>query len=186
MQVKVGVSNRHIHINKEDYIYLFGDIPFTKRNDLGQPGEFASNFTVKISGPKGEIDNVRVVGPQRNYTQVEVSKTDCYKLGINAPVRNSGDLSDALVITIEYNDKSITKACCIIPTRHIHISSLDRKKYNLTKDYYKIKVEGEKASILDKVYIKEGENYNFELHLDTDDANANLIKTGDYLEIIED
>ena len=131
MQVKVGVSNRHIHVTKEDFIYLFGDIPFTKRNDLSQPGEFASNFTVKLIGPKGEIDNVRVVGPERSYTQVEVSKTDCYKLGINAPVRNSGDLSDASVITIEYNDKSITKACCIIPTRHIHISSLDRKKYNL-------------------------------------------------------
>jgi len=186
MQVKVGVSNRHIHITDEDYTYLFGDVPFKKRNDLGQPGEFASEFTVKIIGPKGEIDNVRVVGPERNYTQVEVSKTDCYKLGTDAPVRNSGDLSNASVITIEYNNKSITKACCIIPTRHIHITSLDRKKLKLTKDYYKIKVEGEKASILDKVYIKEGENYNFELHLDTDDANANLIRTGDFLEIIDD
>ena len=185
MKVKVGVSNRHIHITKEDFLYLFGNIPFTKRNDLSEPGEFASNFVVKISGPKGEIENVRVVGPERSYTQVEVSKTDCYKLGIDAPVRNSGDLEDSAIITIEYNNKSITKACCIIPTRHIHISTSERKKLNLTKDYYKIKVDGEKSSILDKVYIKEGKDYNFELHLDTDDANANLIKNGDVLEIIE-
>ena len=186
MEVKVGISNRHVHLTREDFVYLFGDIYLDKKQDLSQSGEYASIYKVSLIGPKGEINNVRIVGPERSYTQVEVSKTDCYTLGIDAPVRESGNLLDATLITIANGDKKITKSCCIIANRHIHINKEDRKRLNLTKHYYKVKTNGDKASILDKVYIKEGENYNFELHLDTDDANANLLKTGDYVSIIDD
>lgn len=186
MEVKVGVSNRHVHLTREDFVYLFGDIYLDKKHDLNQSGEYASIYKVSLIGPKGEINNVRIVGPERSYTQVEVSKTDCYALGIDAPVRKSGNLLDASLITIANGDKKITKPCCIIANRHIHINKEDRKRLNLVKPYYKVKTTGDKASILDKVYIKEGESFNFELHLDTDDANANLLKSGDYVSIIDD
>lgn len=184
MKVKVGISNRHIHLTKEDFKLLFGDVPLTKRNDLVQNGEFASNFVATIKGPKGTIENVRVMGPFRCYTQVEVSKTDCYKLGIDAPIRTSGDLRDATLITIINNNKEITRKSTIVATRHIHISPLEQKKYNLYNLKYKIKIVNEKGAILDNVYLKVGENYKLELHLDTDDGNAHLLKTGDIVEII--
>lgn len=185
MKVKVGISNRHIHITRDDFVYLFGNEKLTKRNDLTQKGEYASNYVVKLTGPNGFIDNVRIVGPERSYTQVELSQTDCYKLGINCPVRMSGDLTDAALITISNNDKSIIRKCCIIPIRHIHISAYDRKKFNLVNDYYKVKVETDKPVIFDKVYIKEKDNYKFELHLDTDDANSCLLENGCFVDIME-
>ena len=86
MKIQVGVSNRHVHLSHEDYKILFKDTKIDIRNNLKQPGQFASNLTVSIAGPKGLIENVRVLGPVRDYTQVEVSKTDAYKLGINPPV----------------------------------------------------------------------------------------------------
>ena len=176
MLVKVGVSNRHVHLNEEDYNLLFSSSKFDKRNDLTQEGEFASLKTVTITGPKGSIDNVRVVGPLRNYTQVEVLKSDTYILGVNPPVRTSGDLFDASVITLKTDLNEITRKCCIIADRHIHISKEERKKYNLTKDKYKVKINTDKGGIIDNVYIKESDKFNFELHLDRDDANAFLLK----------
>lgn len=187
MKIKVGISNRHIHLTKEDYITLFNtNLELEKRNDLSQPNEYASVKTVTIKGPKGSIENVRVLGPFRNYTQVEVSKTDCYKLGINAPVRESGNLSDAAEIIIENNGRSIKRKAAIIANRHIHTNPNDLKKYNLNPLHqYKIKINNEKGGILENINLKVSENYKTELHLDTDDANAFLIEQGDEVEIIE-
>ena len=184
MLVKVGVSNRHVHLNEEDFNLLFSSSNFDKRNDLTQEGEFASLKTVTIKGPKGSIDNVRVVGPLRNYTQVEVLKSDTYILGVNPPVRTSGDLFDASVITLKTDLNEITRKCCIIADRHIHISKEERKKYNLTKDKYKVKINTDKGGIIDNVYIKESDKFNLELHLDRDDANAFLLKDNDLEENI--
>ena len=178
MLVKVGVSNRHVHLNEEDYNLLFSSSKFDKRNDLTQKGEFASLKTVTITGPKGSIDNVRVVGPLRTYTQVEVLKSDTYLLGINPPVRTSDDLFDASVITLKTDLNEITRKCCIIANRHIHISKEERKKYNLTKDKYKVKINTDKGGIIDNVYIKESDKFNLELH-------AFLLKDNDLVEIIE-
>lgn len=186
MKVKLGISNRHIHLNEEDFKLLFGDTILEKRNELYQPGEYASNLTVTLEGDKGLISNVRVIGPIRSYTQVEVSKTDCYTLGIDAPVARSGVLTDAKFITIANGDKKIIRKSLIIACRHIHISPEERKKYNLLKDSYKIKIDGIKKGILDDVYIEENEKNKFELHLDTDDANAFLLQQNDELEIIVD
>ena len=91
MKVKIGVSNRHIHLCKQDYDILFGDIEMEKIKDLVQLGEFASNMQVEIQTNKSKIAKVRLLGPLRQYTQVELSKTDCYTLGIDAPVRSSGE-----------------------------------------------------------------------------------------------
>jgi len=185
MKINVGVSNRHVHLNKEDYDILFGDIPFIKKNDLNQPGMFSSILTVTIKGPKRSIENVRVLGPLRNYTQVEVSKTDSYTLGINPPVRNSGDLADADEITIIGPNGKITKNVAIIATRHIHVDKNIREEHNLEGiEKVSVKIKGEKSGIIDNVYLKDSDEAYFELHLDTDDANCFLLKQDDEVEII--
>ena len=185
MKINVGVSNRHVHLNNDDYALVFGDIPLTKRNDLTQPGTFASELTVTIKGPKKSIENVRVLGPNRSYTQVEISKTDSYALGIEPPVRNSGDLKDASEITIIGPVGEITRKAAIIASRHIHVDKNIRKEYNLEGiDIVKVKINGPKGGIIENVYLKDSEEAYFELHLDTDDANAHLLKQGDEVEII--
>ena len=185
MKINVGVSNRHVHLNNDDYKLLFGDTVMTKRNDLTQPGCFASDMLVTITGPKRSIENVRVLGPNRSYTQVEVSKTDSYTLGINPPVRNSGDLIDADLITITGPKGSITRNAAIIASRHIHVDKKIREEHNLVGiDMVSVKIHGEKGGIIDNVYLKDSEEAYFELHLDTDDANAHLLKQNDEVEII--
>ena len=185
MKIKVGVSNRHVHLNNEDYKILFGDIPLTKRNDLTQPGMYACNETVTIKGEKREYNNVRVLGPLRNYTQVEVSKTDCYYLGVDPPVRNSGDLEGAGMITIIGPKGEITKEAAIIAARHIHVDKKIREEYHLEDvNIVRVKINGEKGGIIEKVHLKDSDEAFFELHLDTDDANAFLLKQGDEVEIL--
>ena len=185
MNVTVGISNKHVHLTEEDYKLLFGDTPFEVRNELKQPGMFASTLTVSITGPKRTIDNVRVLGPHRSYTQVEVSKTDSYTLGVNPPVRDSGDLDDAEEITITGPLGSITRRAWIIATRHIHVNDEIRKVHGL-EGIKKVSVRkvGEKGAILNDVHLKDMDQSYFELHLDTDDANALLLNQDDELEII--
>ena len=185
MKVMVGVSNRHVHLCEEDYKLLFGNIELTKKNDLNQPGQYACNETVTIKGEKSEISNVRVLGPLREYTQVEVSKTDSYKLGVNPPVRTSGDLDGASEITIIGPVGSITRNVCIIADRHIHVDDEIIKQHhleNITK--VSVRINTEKGGIIDNVYIKKTPKAYFEMHLDTDDANAFLLKQNDEVEII--
>ncbi len=185
MKISVGVSNRHVHLTKEDYNILFGDIPFIKKNDLNQPGMFASILTVTIKGSKRSIENVRVLGPLRSYTQVEVSKTDSYSLGIDPPVRNSGDLEGAAEITVIGPNGTITKNVAIIAARHIHVDKNIRKEHNLEGiEKVSVKIGGEKSGIIDNVYLKDSDEAYFELHLDTDDANCFLLKQNDEVEII--
>lgn len=185
MKINVGVSNRHVHLTDEDYKILFGNMPLTKRNDLTQPGTFASESTVTIKGPKRMIENVRVLGPNRIYTQVEVSKTDAYSLGINPPVRTSGDLLGASEITVIGPAGEFTKNVAIIANRHIHVDKRIREEKGLVGvNKVSIKIGGEKGGIIDNVFLKDSEEAYFELHLDTDDANAFMLKQNDDVEII--
>ena len=186
MKVAVGISNRHVHLTKEDFELLFGKRELTKRNDLKQPGQFACNERVTIEGCKGSIENMIIVGPFRNYTQVEISKTDCYKLGIEAPVRDSGDLEGASMVTIIGPLGKLEKPCAIIANRHIHVDKEILKEKNLVGiKEVRIKITGEKSGILENVHIKEMDDAYFELHLDTDDANAFLLKNGYEVEILD-
>lgn len=184
-KIKLGVSNRHVHLNQSDLEELFGtDFVLEVDRFLVQKGDFASKSRVTIKTPFGSIDNVRVLGPIRDYTQVEISRTDAYKLKINPPIRKSGDLRNASLITIVGPKGSITKEACIIATRHIHATEADLLKYNLDPNKtYNVKINGEKSGIISDVHIKIKDNYVFELHLDTDDANAFLLKQGDELEL---
>lgn len=185
MKVLLGVSNRHIHLTEDDYKILFGDEPLGKVKDLVQPGQFSSDKKVTLKTEKRTIDNVRLLGPFRSYTQVEISKTDSFSLGLNPPVRNSGDLEGAAVITIVGPHGEVTKPCCILANRHLHINHKQREELGLIGvEKVLAKVESEKATIFDDVYIKESEDYTLELHLDTDDGNGSLAKTGDEVEII--
>lgn len=182
MKVKIGVSNRHVHLCKKDLEILFGsDYELKVDRELSQPGEFASTDRVTIKSEKAEISNVRILGPIRNYSQVEVSKTDAIKLRINPPVRESGDLKESSPITIvgPCGEVCLNEGC-IIASRHIHITNKEVVEFGLQGvEKVSVKVLGEKGGILDNVSLKVNDNYAFELHLDTDDANAHLIKQGD-------
>lgn len=186
MKVKVGVSARHVHLTKEGLEILFGKgYELHKKKDLSQPGQFASLEVVKIKTEKGEMENVRVLGPVRSYNQVEISRTDAIKLGINPPVRDSGDIKGSAPITlVGPNGVLRLDEGCILATRHIHITKEERIKYGLAEDTVRVKIATEKGGILENVHIKELDPSTFELHLDLDDANAHLLSQGDEVEII--
>lgn len=184
MKINVGVSVRHFHLTEEDYKILY-DEPIKVLKPINQPGQFASNKTATIRNGERKMENVRLIGPTRSYTQVEISRTDAYALKLDPPVRTSGDLKGAPLITIETDKGKIERSACIIADRHIHITKQEREKYNLTKDIYKVKVTGEKAGILDNVHIKQTPEAYFEMHIDTDDANAFNLKQGQEVEILD-
>lgn len=182
LNVRIGVSNRHVHLRKDDFVKLFGDVDFKLDKDLYQTGQFASIYRVTVRTKKGKLMNVRVLGPFRDYTQVEISRTDAYKLGINPPVRSSGDLDGSSVVTLIGPHGCIVTNGCIIADRHIHISPEDKEKYGLS-DNLSVMVGNVKKSILYDVHLKVAPGSKLEFHIDTDDANGNLVKTGDYGEI---
>lgn len=187
MKVNIGVSNRHVHLTKEHLEELFGlDYKLIEKNKLNQPNQFASTDTVIIKTDKNQINNVRVLGPTRSYTQVEISKTDAYFLGINPPVRDSGDVSGSAPITIIGPKGTLDlDEGCIIATRHIHILPSQVKLYNLEgKNKVCVRLSGPKGGIITDVNLKVSDDSYFELHLDTDDANAHLVKSGDIGEIL--
>ena len=189
MKVTLGISNRHVHLTEENYKKLFGDEPFNVVKYLVQPGQFASDKFVTLKNGEREIKHVRVLGPIRDYTQVEISRTDSYVLKLNPPIRNSADLKDSSPITIvnEENGREINlNEGCIIANRHLHIHPDEAKELNLEDaKKVKIKIGGEKGGILENVHVRISTRAKYELHLDTDDGNAFNVKTGDEVEIIE-
>ena len=186
MNIIVGVSNRHVHLTKEVYDLLFDD-PLEKERDLDQPGQFASKQKVIIKNEHDSFDNVRIVGPLRKYNQIEISRTDSYKLKVNPPIRTSGDLEDSLPITIVGPKGKINlDKGLIIADRHIHVTKEDLKNLNIKEnEEVAIKIEGEKSGILKSVHPKLSEKASLRLHLDNDDANAFNIKTGDTVEVLK-
>lgn len=189
MRVPIGISNRHIHLKQEDLNQLFGEnFPLEPLKDLKQPGQYASTSKVTIKTEKGEIEGVRVLGPIRPYTQVEISLTDAYKLGLKPPVRDSGDLagSEAITIVGPVGEITLTEGC-IIASRHIHITEDQMKEFGFVgKKEVRVRLEGVKGGILDHVMLKVNKDSYFELHLDTDDANAHFLDVTSVGEIIDD
>jgi len=181
--INARVSNRHVHLTKEMYDLLF-DEKITKKKDLNQIGEYASNQVLTIKNGDKEIKNVRVLGPFRDYTQVEISKRDARLLGLNPPVKRSGDLEDSLKITLVTDKCEVETNGLIIANRHVHINSSEVSKYGVEdKQMVQIKVEGPKSGIMD-AEVKISDNGYYELHLDTDDANAFLIEDNDKVTMI--
>lgn len=187
--VPLGISNRHVHLSEEDLSALFGfGYQLTKLKDLKQPGEFAAKETVTLVGSKGVIQNVRILGPTRKQTQVEISRTDSFTLGVKAPVRESGKLEGSGKITLVGPAGSVTiKEGTICALRHIHMGTSDAKALRLQdRSMIRVKVPGEREMVLSQVLLRVSDNFALEMHLDTDEANAAWLKNDDQLELIID
>ena len=181
LEIPVGVSNRHVHLTQEHLEQLFGPgYELTPWKDLGQPGQYACKEVVSVVGTKGIIDNVRVLGPVRQYTQVEISRTDAIYLGLNPPVRPSGDLKGSSPITlVGPKGTLVLPEGCIVANRHVHMSPSDAQRFGLQdNDLIQVEVLGEKSLIFNNVQVRVKDNFRLEMHLDTDDANASGITTG--------
>lgn len=174
--IPLGVSNRHMHISEGTLRRIFGPgAALDVYRDLYQPGEFASNQTVTIVGPKMRaIQNVRILGPLRQYDQVELSLTDAIGIGISPPVRNSGDLKGAAPLTVVGPEGSVfLPECAIIANRHAHMPSADAGAFGIVDgDFIKVRIGGEKGTVFEKVLVRVNDAWRLQLHLDTDDANA--------------
>ncbi len=174
--IPVAVSGRHMHVARGVLDRLFGEgFQLTKLRDLGQPGEFASEQTVTVVGRSlRALECVRVLGPVRPYTQVELSGTDAVRLGIDPPVRPSGDLIGSESVTVVGPCGSVhLKASAIVATRHLHMTDRDAREHGVADgDRVRIRFTGDRALVLENVLVRVGKSAALELHLDTDDANA--------------
>ncbi|MDT2815432.1 phosphate propanoyltransferase [Vagococcus carniphilus] len=173
-EIPVGVSNRHIHLSQEDFELLFPGETLEPLKMLKQPGEFAAKQTLTLIGKKGKQEKVRILGPLRKRTQVEISKTDARVLGIDAPIRLSGNLVDAGMVTLKSVNNEVSLRAAIVAKRHIHMNPNDLERFNLKEDdvlTVKLKTP-ERETIYKDVSIRLGEKFILEMHIDTDEANA--------------
>ena len=183
MTVPIGISNRHIHLSREHVETLFGKgYELQKLKDLSQPGQFACKETLTIIGPSmRSIEGVRVLGPERSSTQVEISRTDSFQLKVKPPVRESGKISGSAPLTIIGPRGVVTiDEGCIIANRHIHMSLEDGERFGVKDcDYVTVDLNGERKSRFYDVQIRVHKDFRLEMHIDTDDANAAGVKNGD-------
>lgn len=181
-QIPVGVSNRHVHLTQSDLETLFGKgYELTPKKDLSQPGQYAAEETVTLIGPKKSIANVRILGPVRPQTQVEISRADSFVLGVTAPVRDSGSINGTPGIIIEGpKGKVELKEGVIIAQRHLHVHTDEANELNLKNgDYISVKFDGERSVIFNNVLVRVSPKFAKDLHLDIDEANAAAISNGD-------
>ena len=188
-EVPVGVSNRHIHLSERDVETLFGKgYTLTPFKDLSQPGQYACKETLTLIGPSlRPIENVRVLGPTRGASQVEISATDSYVLKVKPPVRESGKIQGSSPIII-VGPKGIVelKEGCIIANRHIHMSPSDAAKFGVKDcDYVTVDVEGKRRTRWFDVQVRVHKDFRLEMHVDTDDANAAGIGNGAKVKIVK-
>ena len=187
--VPIGVSNRHIHLDRADMDILFGqDSELTFKKELGQPGQYACEETVTLHGPKGELGRVRVLGPLRSESQVEVSVTDGFALGVRPPIRESGKLKGTPGVTIVGPKGTIEKDTgTIAALRHIHLDPETAQRIGVKdKQMVKVEIPGLRGGILHNVLIRVSEQFAPEMHIDVDEANAMGVKNGDRAYIIVD
>ena len=189
MTISIGVSHRHVHIQREHLDQRYGrGYDLTIRNELTQPGEFAAKETITLVGPKlRALENVRILGPLRKQTQIELAKTDAVYLGLDPPVRESGQLvgSDGATL-VGPKGTVILHQGVIRANRHIHMTPEDARRLGLENhQIVTVKVETtDKPLILLEVMVRVSLNAYLELHVDTDDANAANLTTGDLVELI--
>ena len=188
-KVLINLSNRHIHVSKEDLAALFGaGHKLTKTKDLMQPGQFACEETVTIVGPKGRFEGVRILGPERAETQCEILASDQFKLGVpNCAVRESGQLDGSFPMEIIGPAGAVKKARgLIIAKRHIHFDPEAAKRFGVVdKELVSLKAGGERGAIFENVVCRVSPSYALECHLDFDEGNAVGIGNGSIGEIIK-
>lgn len=176
-QIKVTIegSGRHLHVTREHLNILFGEgFELEVKKYLTQPGEFATNQKVDLVGPKGTLSGVSIIGPCRKVTQVELAFSDARKVGLNPPVRESGDIKGSQPITLvgPKGTVELTEGV-IVAKRHLHLTDKDGEKYGIKdKEIVQIKVGGERALIFDEVVARVSPNYATYVHLDYDEIQA--------------
>jgi len=171
----VEVSAHHIHLTQEHVEALFGQgHQLTKHADLSQPGQFACKEQLAIVGPKGRIERVRILGPARKYTQVEIAMTEQFKLGIHPPIRESGDIADTPGCTLESPTGSVQiDRGVICALRHVHMSPEDALRYGVRdKSFVRVRVSGHRELVFGDVLVRVDPNFKLAMHIDTDEANA--------------
>ncbi|WP_434666161.1 phosphate propanoyltransferase [Klebsiella sp. B345] len=185
--IPVGISNRHVHLSQQDLEALFGKgYALTPFKPLRQPGQFAAEECVTVVGPKGSLTRVRVLGPTRPVTQLEISRADAFTLGIQAPVRESGQLEqagNALLIGPAGHVELLSQVICA--WRHIHMSPQDAQRLNVSHGQ-KVKVasRGQRQLTFDEVVVRVRDDFVLELHIDTEEANAAGLKNGAQVTLI--
>lgn len=186
-KVPIGLSNKHIHLSQTDLEALFGkDHALTLKKELSQPGQYASEEKVDVVGPKGTIKGIRILGPVRPETQVEVSIGDGFSLGIKAPIRNSGDTDNTPGVKLigPAGEVEIDKGA-IVAARHIHMSPEEAKKYNLSdKDVVSVKLDGPRGLTFDNVLVRVSPDYRLDMHIDVEEGNSAGAKNGQMATIL--
>lgn len=185
--IPVGVSNRHIHLSTEDIHALFGEgYELTHFKDLSQSGQFAANEQLTILGPKGMLRKVRILGPARSETQVEISKTDGFYLGIHPPVRSSGSIEGTPGITlIGPKGAVVLQKGVIIAKRHVHMSPEHAQLLDVKEgDTLMIQTTGERSVIFTDVLVRVHPTFMLDMHVDLDEGNGAGLKTGDFAKMI--
>jgi putative phosphotransacetylase len=185
-KVGIGISNKHLHLSEADLQVLFGSgARLTPYKELVQPGQYAAEEKVDVIGPKGLLKGMRIIGPTRPQTQVEISMTDARALGIDAPVRESGQLegSPGAKLAGPAGEIEIDSGV-IVALRHIHLSPAEAEEAGLKdKDLVDVKVNGTRPLIFEDVLIRSGEAHKKEFHIDTDEANAAGTSNGQEAEV---
>lgn len=185
--IPIGVSARHIHLSQTDLVSLFGEgYELSSFKDLSQPGQFAAHETVAIIGPKGQFDKVRILGPIRPQTQIEVSRTDAFMLGIHPPVRESGQIDGTPGLRVIGPKGEVTlEQGVIVAARHIHFHSSDANQWGIQdKQLLRVHLRGERPLIFEDVIARVSDQFALDMHIDTDEGNAAGVKTGDEAELL--
>ena len=186
LPVPVGVSNRHVHLSRADLDTLFGPgSALHRKKAMKQPGQFAAEETVSIKGPKGVLNKVRVLGPSRSETQVEISVADGFLLGIKPPLRMSGQLEDTPGIEIVGPQGRVQTAQGVIAAmRHIHMPSATAAQFGLRNgELVDVHVGGERGGVMRQVVIRASDDSVTEMHVDVDEANAFSLQNDDLVRI---
>jgi len=173
--IPIGVSVRHVHLSRADADALFGvGYELTKKRDVTQPGQFVTRETVDLVGPKGELRGVAIINPLRKATQVELARTDAFALGVSPPLRESGKLDGTPGITLRGPAGTVTTTSgVILAHRHVHMNPAQAKDYGVSdKDMIKVRVEGEREMTMGDVIVRVNPDYELDMHIDTDEANA--------------
>ena len=171
--IPVELSARHAHLSEQDALTLFG-APLTPVRELSQPGQFLCKERVRLIGPKGVMDNVAVLGPSRGASQVEISKTDARVLGIETPVRQSGDTAGTpgIILSSQMNIVGLEEGL-IVASRHIHMSPEDAAKLCVAdKDLVRVRLDGERPIVLEDVLVRVHPQFRLALHIDSDEGNS--------------
>jgi putative phosphotransacetylase len=188
MMLPIAISNRHVHLSQSDLEVLFGKgFELTKMKDLSQPGQFAANEQVDLVGPKRTISGVRILGPARKTTQAEISVTDAFTLGVAPVVKNSGDLDGTPGIKlVGPAGEVVLDKGCIVASRHIHMHTSDAENFGVKdKAVVSIRTGGPRPVVFENVLVRVNPDYGLEMHVDTDEGNAALLKNGTMVELIK-